>query len=46
VDYTYKEFDERVDEVAKGLIALGLEKGDRVGIYAPNRPQWALTQYA
>lgn len=46
VDYTYKEFDERVDEVAKGLIALGLQPGDRVGVYSPNRPEWALTQYA
>ena len=35
-----------MDEVAKGFIALGLQKGDRVGIYSPNRPEWALTQYA
>lgn len=44
--YTYHEFDQRVDEIAKGFIALGLERGDRVGIYSPNRPEWALTQYA
>lgn len=46
VEYTYSEFDQRVDEIAKGLIALGLEPGDRVGIYSPNRPEWALVQYA
>jgi fatty-acyl-CoA synthase len=46
VSYTYKEFDQRVDEVARGLIALGLKPGDRVGIYSPNRPEWALVQYA
>ena len=46
VEYSYKEFDQRVDEIAKGLIALGLQPGDRVGMYAPNRPEWALTQYA
>lgn len=45
-EYTYKEFDQRVDEIAKGLIALGLKKGDRVGIFSPNRPEWLLTQYA
>lgn len=28
------------------MIALGLQKGDRVGIYSPNRPEWVLTQYA
>jgi fatty-acyl-CoA synthase len=46
VRYTFQEFDQRVDEVAKGLLALGLQKGDRVGMYAPNRPEWALVEYA
>ena len=46
VEYSYKEFDERVDEIARGLIALGHKPGDRVGIYSPNRPEWALVQYA
>ena len=46
ITYTYEEFDQRVDEVAKGLIALGLEKGDRIGIYSPNRPEWSILQYA
>lgn len=43
---TYKEFDERVNEVAKGLLALCLEKGERVSIYAPNMADWTLVQYA
>ena len=46
ISYSYEELDQRVDEVAKGLIALGLKKGDRVGMYSPNRPEWILTQYA
>ena len=46
VEYSYAEFDQKVDEIAKGLIALGLKTGDRVGIYSPNRPEWALVQYA
>ena len=46
VTYSYRELNQRVEEIAKGLIALGLEKGDRVGIYSPSRPEWILTQYA
>jgi fatty-acyl-CoA synthase len=44
--YTYAEFDAEVDRVARGLLQLGLEKGDRVGIWAPNCAEWALVQYA
>src|SRR5690348_6432089 len=36
VRWTYRELDERVDDVARGLLAAGIEKGDRVGIWAPN----------
>jgi fatty-acyl-CoA synthase len=43
---TYAEFDGEVDVIARGLMALGIEAGDRVGIWAPNRPEWTLTQYA
>ncbi len=43
---TYAEFGEQVDEVARGLLAGGLEPGDRVGIWAPNCLEWALVQYA
>ncbi|HEY5874685.1 MAG TPA: AMP-binding protein [Ilumatobacteraceae bacterium] len=46
VRLSYGEFDERVDEVARGLLALGLDQGDRVGIWSPNCLEWALVQYA
>ena len=42
----YAEFDAEVDRVARALIAAGLEAGDRVGIWSPNRVEWALVQYA
>jgi fatty-acyl-CoA synthase len=44
--YTYAEFDAAVDEVARGLLALGLETGDRIGIWSPNCAEWVLVQYA
>src|SRR3569833_852128 len=44
--WTYREFDEEVGTLARGLIAAGIEKGDRVGIWAPNYPEWVLLQYA
>ena len=44
--WTYREFDAAVDEVARGLAARGVAKGDRVGIWAPNCAEWVLTQYA
>ncbi|MEU6811172.1 AMP-binding protein [Streptomyces sp. NPDC046831] len=44
--WTYAEFGAAVDEVARGLLALGLAKGDRVGIWAVNCPEWVLVQYA
>lgn len=43
---TYSQFYEQVVQVAKGLIALGVNKGDRVGIWSPNCYQWTLLQYA
>jgi fatty-acyl-CoA synthase len=43
---TYRELDVRVTEIAAGLLALELERGDRIGIWASNRIEWALTQYA
>jgi fatty-acyl-CoA synthase len=46
VRLTYAEFDAEVDRIALGLLALGLEKGDRVGIWSPNCAEWALAQYA
>jgi fatty-acyl-CoA synthase len=44
--WTYAELDRDVDALARGLIAAGIEKGDRVGIWAPNRAEWTITQYA
>jgi len=46
VRLTYAEFDNRVDVVARGLLDLGLEKGERVGLWSPNYVEWALVQYA
>src|SRR5580692_9117874 len=44
--FTYRELLNEVDALALGLLAAGIEKGDRVGIWAPNCPEWTLTQYA
>src|SRR5262245_18765703 len=46
VRWRYAEFGRRVDELAQGLMALGLERGDRVGIWAPNCVEWTMTQFA
>ena len=43
---TYAEFWEQVQECARGLLALGIAKGDRVGMWAPNRYEWVIVQYA
>ncbi|SNR41868.1 fatty-acyl-CoA synthase [Haloechinothrix alba] len=44
--WTYREFAADVDAVALGLAARGVGKGDRVGIWSPNCPEWTLVQYA
>ena len=44
--WSYEELKRRVDEFAAGLLALGLEPGDRVGIWSPNNAEWIITQYA
>ena len=44
--YTYAEFSEAIDRVARGLMAIGVTKGDRVGIWSPNYAEWVLVQYA
>jgi len=46
VRWTWKEFDEHVDQLAAGFLSLGIGKGDRVGIWSPNRFEWLLTQFA
>jgi fatty-acyl-CoA synthase len=44
--WTYAELGADVDALALGLLDLGIAKGDRVGIWAPNCAEWTLTQYA
>ncbi|MFD7084196.1 AMP-binding protein [Streptomyces sp. NPDC002181] len=44
--WTYAEFAADVDALALGLLDLGIARGDRVGIWAPNRAEWTLVQYA
>nr|WP_251065430.1 AMP-binding protein [Streptomyces sp. ISL-44] len=44
--WTYAELAADVDTLALGLLGLGIVKGDRVGIWAPNRAEWTLVQYA
>ncbi|MCW2570191.1 MAG: AMP-binding protein [Frankiales bacterium] len=44
--FTYRELSDEVDRLARGLIARGVAKGDRVGIWSPNRYEWVLVQYA
>ncbi len=46
VRLTYREFDAIVDRVALGLLDLGVAKGDRVGVWSPNRAEWVYVQYA
>src|SRR5690349_15045779 len=43
---TYRELWEQVELAARALIANGVRKGDRVGIWAPNRYEWVIVQYA
>ena len=38
--FTYKQFNQRVDNLARGLLAIGLKKGDHLGIWATNVPDW------
>lgn len=44
--WTYKEFDERTDALAKGLLAIGMESGDHLGVWARNIPDWLTFMYA
>ena len=46
IRYTYAEFGAAVDRLADGMLAAGLERGDRAGVWGPNRSEWALVQYA
>ena len=44
--WTYAELNDEIDVVARGLMALGIERGERVGMWAPNCPEWTIVQYA
>ena len=44
--WTWAELDHDVDDLARGLVAAGIDKGDRVGIWAPNCAEWTIVQYA
>ncbi|WP_406638908.1 AMP-binding protein [Amycolatopsis sp. WGS_07] len=44
--WTYRELAAEVDTLAHGLLASGIGKGDRVGIWSPNRAEWTFLQYA
>ena len=44
--FTYAEFDRRVNALAKGLLAIGLRKGDHLGIWATNVPDWLTLLFA
>ncbi len=44
--YTYRQFAVQVERAARALMALGAQKGERVGIWSPNRAEWAITQFA
>lgn len=44
--FTYSQFNDRVDRMAKGLISIGVGPGDKVGIWATNVPDWSTMMYA
>ena len=46
VRWTYQELNRQSDEVAAGLLGLGLDPGDRIGIWAPNLAEWVVLQFA
>ncbi|HEY8697607.1 MAG TPA: AMP-binding protein [Rhizomicrobium sp.] len=46
IRWSYQELNERAERLATGLLALGLEPGDRIGIWAPTCAEWTLTQFA
>ncbi|MCB2098580.1 MAG: AMP-binding protein, partial [Parvularculaceae bacterium] len=46
VRLSYAEFSAAVDDFAAGLLALGLDRGDRIGIWSPNNAEWVIAQFA
>ncbi len=46
IRWSWRELKERVDAFAAGLLALGLTRGDRIGIWSPNNAEWVIAQFA
>jgi fatty-acyl-CoA synthase len=46
IRWTYRQYGAKIEKLATGLLALGIQPGDRVGIWAPNCYEWCLTQFA
>lgn len=46
VRWSWHEFAQRVEALAAGFLALGLQRGERIGVWSMNRPEWTLTQFA
>ena len=46
VSWSWREFHDRARRLASGFLALGLQRGERIGCWSLNRPEWALTQFA
>ena len=44
--FTYRQLRVEVERIARGLLAAGVERGDRIGIWSPNLAEWMITQYA
>src|SRR4051794_26659995 len=44
--YTYRELRAESDRFARGLLALGIRRGERVGIWSPNHAEWVVAQFA
>ena len=44
--YTYGQLKQQVENAARGMISIGVQKGDRVGVWSPNCAEWLIAQYA
>ena len=46
ITLTYEELSEKVDQLARGMLELGIAKGDKVGLWMPNIPEWVVAYFA
>ena len=46
IRWSYQDLNQQVDALAAGLLALGLVRGERIGIWSPNNAEWVVTQFA